>query len=131
MRGAFSLTLSQIIGIGLVMVAALAPWSAQACPYGSQFFAWGGEGGCVADGKQVMKCYHMGKTCPSGWSNEGESEGKAWCCPPPPRPKGSNCVLRGTAPFCDGECEVGETLNARTAPRTQGCVTGSKAWCCR
>lgn len=101
-----------------------------ACPGGSQFFAWGGDGGCVANGKMVQKCFHMG-SCPSGWDREAETEGKSWCCPPPPRPKGTNCILRGTAPFCAGECEVGETLKARTAKGTQGCVTGSKAYCCR
>ena len=120
-----------LIAIVIFLVAGFLPESAEArCPPGSQFFAWGGDGGCVASGKMVQKCFHMG-SCPSGWSREGQTEGKNWCCPPPPRPQGTNCVLRGTAPFCAGECEIGETLKRRTAPKTQGCATGSKAWCCR
>jgi hypothetical protein len=124
------LTTPKLIAFGFFAVWACAT-PAEACPPGSQFFAYGGAGGCVADGKMVMKCFHMGKVCPSGWSNEGESEGKSWCCPPPPRPKGTNCVWRGTAPFCGGECEVGETLKGRSGPKTMGCATGSKAFCCR
>jgi len=131
MLGVPLLTSSRLLALGIFLFATSLTVPAGACPYGSQFFAYGGAGGCVANGQMVQKCFHMGSTCPSGWSNEGESEGKAWCCPPPPPPKGTNCVLRGTAPFCDGECEVGETLKSRTAKGTNGCVTGSKAFCCR
>jgi hypothetical protein len=118
--------------IFVIALCVTAPASA-ACPAGSQFFAYGGAGGCVKPGSSevVVKCFSMGKVCPTGWSNEGPTETGSWCCPPPPAPKGTNCVWRGTAPFCAGECEVGETLKARSSRRTYGCLTGSKAFCCR
>jgi hypothetical protein len=105
MRGSPTPISFKLIVLGILAIAALAAAPANACPSGSQFFAWGGDGGCVADGKQVMKCYHMGKDCPSGWSNEGQSEGKSWCCPPVVRKQESQpvqnetCTWRGTAPF--------------------------------
>jgi hypothetical protein len=112
---------------GCLLISAVLASPLLACPSGSQFFAFGADGGCVANGKMVQKCFHMGK-CPSGWSNEGQSEGLNWCCPPPPRPVGENCIWRGTAPFCAGECQVGETLKKRAK---RSCATGSKALCCR
>jgi hypothetical protein len=48
---------------------ALTAGVAEACPSGSRFFMWGGSGGCVANGKQVTKCYQM-SSCPYGWSAE-------------------------------------------------------------
>ena len=125
------MTPSTLLATCVLLIAAMLASPVLACPYGSQFFAYGGAGGCVANGKMTQKCFNMGKVCPSGWSNEGASDTGSWCCPPPPGPKGSNCTLRGTAPVCAGECEIGETLKSRTATRTQGCVTGSKAFCCR
>jgi hypothetical protein len=112
-----------------LLISAVVASPLLACPGGSQFFAWGGDGGCVANGKMVQKCFHMG-SCPSGWDREAQTDGKSWCCPPAPHPH-ERCELRGTAPFCAGECEVGETLKGRTAKGTQGCATGSKAICCR
>ncbi len=131
MLGVPLLSSSRVLAPGIFLFTTSLTVPAAACPSGSQFFAYGGAGGCVTPGsnKVVVRCFSMGKVCPSGWSNEGQSEGKSGCCPPLAQTK--VCVLRGTAPFCDGECEVGETLKSRTAPRTQGCVTGSKAYCCR
>lgn len=137
-----------VLAGGMLLIAASLASPVLACPSGSQFFAYGGAGGCVADGKKVQECFHMGKTCPSGWSYEGESEGKSWWCPPSPivskkqeTPQpGHNetCMWRGTAPFCKGRCQPGElgrsasTDGEGTYPNFGAtCLSGVKAYCCR
>ena len=124
-----------LLAFTVIAIAALAAGRTEACPAGSQFFAYGGAGGCVADGQQVMRCYNMGQRCPSGWSNEGQAEAGSWCCPPPkqtsipqptPAPK-RKCVWRGTGPICDGECGQGED---RSGVSSKGCITGYKILCC-
>ena len=137
---------ARLMAFGIIAIAAFAAGPASACPSGSQFFAYGGAGGCVADGKQVMKCYSMGKDCPTGWSNEGQAESGSWCCPPPPVVKrddsqpvqSQSCTWRGTAPFCKGSCEPGEIGRASssdgegTYPNFGAtCLSGLKAYCCR
>jgi hypothetical protein len=54
---------SKLIAFGVIAIVALTAGVAEACPSGSRFFAWGGSGGCVANGKQVTKCYNMSR-CP-------------------------------------------------------------------
>ena len=86
MPGLSTLTSSRLLAGGMLLIAAsffLSP--VFACPSGSQFFAWGGDGGCVQPGtnKVVVKCFNMGKVCPSGWSNQGASDTGSWCCPQP------------------------------------------------
>lgn len=145
MRGMLSLILRFVIASGISAVFfALAPTSAHACPTGSQFFAWGGAGGCVEPGtnKVVQKCFNMGKACPSGWSNELQTDTGSWCCPPVAKPQrapsgesippGETCVWRGTAPFCKGTCLHGEDSKG-TSKTGDGetCVTGIKIFCCR
>jgi chitinase len=137
---------SRLLTGGTLFIAASLASPVLACPSGSQFFAYGGAGGCVADGKKVQECFHMGKTCPSGWSNEGESEGKSWCCPPivskkqdTPQPvQNETCTWRGTAPICKGRCQPGElgrsasTDGKGTYPNFGAtCLSGVKAYCCR
>ena len=43
------------------------------------------------------------------------------------------CVWRGTAPFCAGECQPGETEHVRTQHPSEGdsCITGTKVHCCK
>jgi hypothetical protein len=117
----------------------LAEPSRAACPAGSQFFAWGGAGGCVANGEQVRKCYHMPKDCQTGWSQEHQDDTGVWCCPPdvgkragsPPPPANAGCVWRGTAPFCEGECMPGEDRSGVSKTGDgERCVSGSKVLCC-
>jgi hypothetical protein len=123
------------------------------CPAGSQFFAYGGAGGCVKPGSNevVLKCFSMGKVCPSGWSNEGATDTGSWCCPPaaaPPRGdaqapvQNETCMWRGTAPFCKGGCKPGESTRGATDDSDSAfarahpdfgadCISGVKAYCCR
>ena len=122
-----------------------------ACPAGSQFFAYGGAGGCVKPGSSevVVKCFSMGKVCPTGWSNEGATDNGSWCCPPVASegtPRGNSnapkreetCTWRGTAPFCKGRCLPGEAGRASSADGEgtypnfgATCLRGLKAYCCR
>ena len=135
---------SRLLALGIFLIAAsLAGPAAATCPAGSQFFAYGGAGGCVEPGsnKVVLKCFNMGKVCPTGWSNEGASDTGSWCCPP--TSKGETCVWRGTAPICRGRCQAGEStrdwsrngigLYTKKHYSDFGatCIDGGKVYCCR
>ena len=140
-----------VIAAAIVAVASCAPFPASAaCPEGSQFFAYGGAGGCVKPGSSevVVKCFSMGKVCPTGWSNEGPTDTGSWCCPPVVAPKqnqpvqNETCTWRGMAPFCKGRCQRGEigraAIDDSDDPYARAhtdfgadCVTGFKAYCCR
>ena len=54
---------------------------------------------------------------------------KAYCCKTP----GMTCRWDGTAPFCAGSCQNGETQAQPPAGSSSGasCVTGRKVYCCR
>ena len=54
---------------------------------------------------------------------------KALCCSTP----GRTCRWDGTAPFCDGACQAGETQAEPPPGSSSGssCWTGSKVYCCR
>jgi len=42
------------------------------------------------------------------------------------------CHWRGTAPICDGECEIGETVcDEGQCGDGKCCITGKKVLCCR
>ena len=137
MPGLSTLTSSRLLAGGMLLIAASFFSPVFACPSGSQFFAWGGDGGCVQPGtnKVVVKCFNMGKVCPSGWSNEGASDTGSWCCPQPAKIR---CTWRGTAPLCDGSCEAGEhvvewayrAIDAHYGGFGATCGQGSKAYCC-
>ena len=124
MRSQSILTLIAAV-IFTIALCAASPARA-ACPSGSQFFAYGGAGGCVKPGSSevVVRCFSMGKVCPTGWSNEGPTDSGSWCCPPvaskgtprgnPNAPKREEtCTWRGTAPFCKGRCLPGEAGRRR------------------
>lgn len=54
---------------------------------------------------------------------------KALCCPS----RNSICRWRGTAPFCSGKCEPGETQSTPPEGVFGGaaCLTGDRVYCCR
>ena len=130
---------SRLLGGCIVLIAASLASPVFACPSGSQFFAYGGAGGCVEPGtnKVVVKCFNMGKVCPTGWSNEGASDTGSWCCPQPAT-RTIRCTWRGTAPFCDGGCLAGEHVvewayhaeEAHYGGFGATCAHGNKAYCC-
>ena len=62
----------------------------------------------------------FGENCATG--------SKALCCATP----GRTCRWDGTAPFCAGECQAGETRAEPPPGSSSGsaCVTGSKVYCC-
>jgi hypothetical protein len=139
MLGLQILASSRLAVGGLVLIAANLASPVFACPSGSQFFAYGGAGGCVQPGTNnvVVKCFNMGKVCPTGWSNEGASDTGSWCCPPPVTQK-IRCTWRGTAPWCDGGCQAGEHVvewayqaaDAHYGGFGAKCYQGNKAYCC-
>jgi hypothetical protein len=130
---------SRLLAVVIFVIAACATEPAGACPAGSQFFAYGGAGGCVKPGSNevVVKCFSMGKVCPTGWSNEGQTDTGSWCCPQPVTQK-IRCTWRGTAPFCDGGCRAGEHVvewayhaeEAHYGGFGAECWQGHKAYCC-
>jgi hypothetical protein len=127
------MTPSRLLASCVLLIAAILASPVFACPAGSQFFAYGGAGGCVEPGsnKVVQKCFNMGKVCPSGWSNEGASDTGSWCCPPGAIvAERESCVVRGTSPFCDGQCLAGEYYKKMGVEAGQRCLTGQKNVCC-
>jgi len=122
------------------------------CPAGSQLFAYGSKAGCVntATKETVRSCFRMPGRCPTGWLEAGTAPNSStksgfdrFCCPPAPRnnsvrgPDGivyplNTCVWRGTAPFCNGQCNSNERpIGSSKFGRGERCVTGSKTHCCQ
>lgn len=134
------------------ITACLAGPASASCPIGTQFFAYGGSGGCVKPGTNevAVKCFRM-PSCPSGWSREHKDDKGVWCCPPPRAETrqewldrvhpNRSCAWRGTAPICDGKCQSGEfgvvrSKDGHELPRYASgfgarCATGGKIYCCR
>ena len=74
----------ELIALAIFILALCATVPARAtCPAGSQFFAYGGAGGCVKPGSNevVVKCFRNPSPCATGWSTEYAGDEK-WCCPP-------------------------------------------------
>jgi hypothetical protein len=111
------------------------PWAAaQTCRWdGTSPFC---DGSCGGDETEVTRLGSI----PSFWTppfvNQNPPFGadcltgsKALCC----RMAGVTCRWDGTAPFCDGACQQGETRSQPPPGSSSGsaCVTGSKVYCCR
>jgi hypothetical protein len=112
----------------------VAATTALACPPGSRFSGYNGNGVCVYIGQGLataVKCQTWpSRACPKGSTSEksGSDPNHLYCCPTKATYKRNPiCVWRGTGPICVGDCEVGETVQARS---DEGCTTGSKSFCC-
>ena len=121
-----------ILCVFLVLTAV----TAQACPSGSRFSGYNGNGICVYNGQGLATAVHCqiaGRLCPKGTTREhsGSDPNRSYCCPLyATEKKIETCVYRGTTPLCDGECAPGERFVTYSAKGTMGCVTGHLAYCC-
>ena len=138
----------------LFALLSLCASSAQACPPGTIFSAYNGNGICVYAGQgaaKAVQCTKMVNSCLPGTTHEHKTRGDTgdYCCPdtiPKATAQHIECVWRGTAPACDGSCgsveeykgsardQAGADRNrtARQYARNFGasCLSGSKALCC-
>jgi hypothetical protein len=141
----------------LLFTAALAGFSivgaqsVHACPEGTVFSAYKGNGICAYIGqgaKVAVQCQIAKGKCPSGTTRERKKSDKnAYCCPEKiANEQSKKCVWRGEAPLCEGKCLYGEQskgsardkdgayFNKSTKPWSSSfgkdCVGGSKELCC-
>ena len=95
-------------------LACLGATLAHACPAGTVFSAYNGNGICAYVGQgatKAVQCTKMVNSCPSGTTHEHKTRGDTgdYCCPTTiANEQAINCVWRGTAPVCDGNCLFGE-----------------------
>lgn len=142
-----------LIGAAIVCLLLVATQSAYACPAGTSFSAYKGNGICVYDGQgatKAVQCTHMVNSCPHGTTHEHKhsDEKNDYCCPETiANPQSRSCVWRGYAPFC-GQNSCGSVEEYKGSARDQQsasfnaatkkwenlfgkpCVSGSKALCC-
>jgi hypothetical protein len=128
--------------------------SAGACPPGTVFSAYNGNGICAYIGQgatKAVQCTKMINSCLPGTTHEHKTRGDTgdYCCPdtiPKATAQNIECVWRGRAPACDGSCLFGEQLrgsahdqiHADTNHSTKAwsgafgkdCEGGAKALCC-
>jgi hypothetical protein len=141
-----------LIGSAIVCLLLIATQRAYACPEGTIFSAYNGNGICAYAGqgaKKAVQCTKMVNSCPSGTTHEHKTRGDTgdYCCSKTiTAGQSKTCVWRGTPPFCEGSCGSLEE-NKGSAPDqdhayfnhgTKGwanlfgksCVSGSKVLCC-
>lgn len=140
-----------LIGSVVACLFLIAAQSAYACPPGTVFSAYKGNGMCVYIGQgatRAAQCMLMVKSCPSGTTREQKKSDRnnVYCCPRTIQDKQpTRCVWRGTAPICSGKCGASEKLKAYARTYTEAilqgsakaadtfgrdCVSGAKALCC-
>ena len=136
----------------LFALVCLGATSAQACPQGTVFSAYAGNGICAYVGqgaKVAVQCTPMVNSCPSGTSREHKTRGDTgyYCCSNTiANEQPVECVWRGRAPFCNGSCGSTEQFMGEAHDRDSAqdlgstrdfkdsfgkpCSTGKKALCC-
>jgi hypothetical protein len=141
-----------LIGLAVVCLLPIATQRAYACPPGTIFSAYKGNGICAYVGqgaKKAVQCTVMVNSCPSGTTREQKKSDpkRVYCCSKTiVNEQSKTCVWRGTAPFCEGSCGGSEENRgsardkngARFNPGTKGwsnlfgkdCASGSKVLCC-
>jgi hypothetical protein len=138
-----------LIGAAVVCLL-IATHNAYACPQGTVFSAYNGNGICAYVGqgaKVAVQCTKMVNSCPPGTSHEHKSRGDTgdYCCSKNiANEQRVECVWRGTPPICDGACGGQEQTRAAAGTRDRArdlasdyassfgknCSTGNKALCC-
>lgn len=139
------------MGAAIVCLFLFATHNAHACPEGTVFSAYKGNGMCVYIGQgatKAVQCSVMVNSCPSGTTREQKKSDRnnVYCCPRKIQKKQSeSCVWRGSAPLCEGKCKAlekhkanaetyREALLQSTAKQAstfgKDCFSGTKALCC-
>jgi hypothetical protein len=130
------LGLSMYAGLSLLVVSFLVPSdaSAQNCRWdGTAPFCSGSCGGGETEITRMSGIPDFWEppmvNMPADFGAECLTGSKALCC----SQAGVTCRWDGTAPFCDGECQQGETVGSPPPGSSSGagCLTGSKVYCCR
>jgi hypothetical protein len=138
----------------LLALLCLGATSAHACPAGTVFSAYNGNAMCAYVGQgatAAVHCTKMVNSCPPGTTHEHKTRGDTgdYCCPSTiskATAQNIECVWRGTAPVCDGQCLGGEQerggahdqISADTNRSTKAwsggfgkdCTAGAKVLCC-
>ena len=138
------------VGSAIVCLFLVAMHSAHACPKGTVFSAYKGNGMCVYIGQgatRAVQCSVMVNSCPSDTTREQKNSDRnnVYCCPRKIQDKQpQSCVWRGSAPLCDGKCKASEQHKANaetyreallqsTAKQAgtfgKDCFSGTKALC--
>jgi hypothetical protein len=122
--------------------------SAIACPPGTVFSGYKGNGYCaiIGKGKQsAAQCTIKKGACPAGTKRQHSNHDPKndYCCPTTSRftkaPKvvqkpnwNESCSWFGTAPYCKGRCPRGYYSKGPVSKRGDGepCWTGYKVYCC-
>ena len=148
--------LAFFLGGGLLYLGAT---SAHACPQGTVFSAYNGNGICAYAGQgetKAVQCTPMVNSCLPGTTHEHKTRGDTgdYCCPdtiPKATAQNIECVWRGDAPACGassggsfcapGEEYKGAAHNQAEADRNRisralardfgaACLSGAKVLCC-
>jgi len=141
-----------LIGAAVVCLLLIATRSAYACPAGTIFSAYNGNGICAYKGQgatKAVQCTQMVNSCPHGTSHEHKKQGDTgnYCCSTTiTNHQSRTCVWRGTPPACDGSCGSLEEIKGSARDQdeasfnksTKGwsnlfgksCFTGRKVLCC-
>jgi hypothetical protein len=104
---------------------------AGACPAGTVFSAYKGNGICAWSGegaRAAVQCHiRKGGSCPGGTTTEHKNSDKKnyYCCPKQTKGGPQKCHWSGTEPFCQGSCGPGFT-----AVKSVKCFTGHRVYCC-
>jgi hypothetical protein len=141
-----------LTGATIACLLLIATPSAYACPEGTVFSAYKGNGICAYIGQgatKAVQCTKMVNSCPHGTTHEHKkSDPNDYCCPEKiAHEQSKTCVWRGDAPFCgENSCgsveqfkgsardKDGAYFNAATKKWSnlfgKDCLSGSKALCC-
>jgi hypothetical protein len=142
------------LALCLVCLLLIATQSAYACPAGTVFSAYNGNGICAYIGQgatKAVQCTPMVNSCLPGTTHEHKTRGDTgdYCCPatiPKATAQHIECVWRGEAPACGGSCgpveeykgsahnqtEADRNRTSRQYARDFGatCLSGAKVLCC-
>ncbi len=127
---------SSFLGCTLLMFAGAS--SVQACPKGTVFSAYKGNGICAWIGKgaqAAVYCTIRKGSCPNGTTHEHKNSDKKndYCCSKKTTGSPQQCYWEGTAPFCmpNPNCRPGfHPVKSNKVGDGDKCVTGLKIYCC-
>ena len=139
------------LALCVVCLLLIATQSANACPKGTVFSAYNGNGICAYVGqgaKIAVQCTLMVNSCLHGTTHETKKgDPHDYCCSDTiANEQPIECVWRGRAPLCNGSCGSTEEFRGSAHDRDSAqdlsstrdfkdsfgkpCGTGNKALCC-